>query len=150
MASTPNFLTIALEIRYQIYSRLFINGSVVSISAQRFKDPLRNGVVRACRQTTYETTEYYYANNTFLLSLLNSPETTPALLQRLSCVQHLQVEIGDLVLSPTNRAFFLDSHTQQRYDWFSKTIRQAKRGQEENCMKTLVAIDRCGTSIVSE
>lgn len=150
MASTPNLLAFPMEIRYQIYSYILINGSVVNISAQRMVSPLRNGVVRACRQTLYEMVEYYYANNTFMLSILKSPKSMPVLLQRLSDVQHLQVEIGDLGFSPIDRTFFLHPHTQQRCDWFLKTLRRAERGQEGRFMKTLVAIDRCGTSIVSE
>lgn len=152
MASTqPNLLAMPMEIRYQIYSHLLINGSVVNVvSAQRMVNPLRNGVVRACRQTLYEMVEYYYANNNFLLSLQNTPESTSVLLQRLSRVQHLHVEIGDLGFSPIDRTFFLHPHTQQRCDWFLKILRRAKRGQEGRLMKTLVAIDRCGTSIVSE
>ena len=150
MASTPNFLVIPLEIRYEIYSYLLINSSVINMSAQRMVNPLRNGLVRACRQTFSEMIEYYYANNTFLLSLVNSPDTEPALLRRLGGVKHLQVEFGDLVFSPTNRAFSLPVYTQQRYHWFLKALRRAKRGQEGKFLKTLVAVDRCGTSIVSE
>ena len=150
MASSLKLLAMPLEIRYHIYSHLLVNSSVVNISAQRMVNPLRNGVVRACRQTLYEMVEYYYANNTFMLSILNSPKSMPSLLQRLSGVQHLQVDIGDLGFSPTDRTFFLHQHTQQRCDWFLKTLRRAKRGQEGRLMKTLVAIDRCGTSIVSE
>ena len=150
MTSTPIFLAIPLEIRYQIYSYLLINTSLVNLSAQRAVNPLQNGLVRACRQTFSEMIEYYYANNTFLLSLVKSPETMSALLQRLSGVQHLQLEIGDLVFSPTDRAFFLQAYMQQRCDWFLKTLRQAKQGQKGRFLKTLVAIDRCGTSIVSE
>ena len=150
MASTPNLLVIPLEIRYQIYSHLLINTSVVNVRAQRGVEPLQNGVVRACRQTFSEMIEYYYANNTFLLSLVSSPESTAALLRRLSGVQHLQVEVGDLVFSPTDRAFFLQVHTQQRCDGLLETLRQAKQGQEGRWLKSLVAIDRCGTSIVSE
>lgn len=150
MASTPNLLAIPLEIRYQIYSYLLLNSSVVDVSNRRMADPLRNGVVCACSQTFSEMTEYYFANNTFLLSLLQSPETTPALLQRLGRVQHLQVEIGDLMLSPTREEFLLHSHTQRLYDWFLKILRQAKRGREGSLLRTLVAIDRCGTSIASE
>lgn len=151
MASSLNFLAMPLEIRYQIYSHLLIHTYVVNLSAHRMVNPLRNGVVRACRQTLYEMTEYYYANNTFLLTQQSPPEIAPAILQRrLSGVQHLQVEIGDLTLSPTKRAFFLSSHMQQRCDWFLKNLRLAKGGQEGRFLKTLVAIDRCGTSIVSE
>lgn len=150
MASTANFLTIPLEIRYQVYSHLLVNGSVISVSAQYMDNPLRNGVVRACRQTFYEMIEYYYANNTLLLSLLDMPESTTKFLRHLSRVQHLQMEFGDLGFSPTSRAFFLPVHTQQRCDWFLKTFRQAKQGQEGKMLKSLVAFDRCGTSIVSE
>ena len=150
MTSTPNFLAVPLEIRYQIYSHLLINTSVVNIFATRMVNPLKNGLVRACRQTFSEMIEYYYANNTFLLSLVTSPGSAPALLRRLSDVQHLQVEIGDLVFSPMDRAFSLQVHTQQRCDWFLKILRQAKQSQEGRWLKTLVAVDRCGTSIVSE
>lgn len=150
MASTANLLTIPLEIRYQIYSYFLINSFVVSVSAQCKDNPLRNGVVRACRQTCYEMIEYYYANNSFLLSLLTMPESKPKFLRHLSRVQHLQVGFGDLEFSPMSRAFFLPVHTQQRWDWFFKIFRQAKRSQPGNILKTLVAFDRCGTSIISE
>ena len=150
MASAPNFLSIPLEIRYQIYSYLLINSSVVNIFAPRMISPLQNGVVRACRQTFFEMIEYYYANNTFLLSLISSPENTPALLQRLSGVQHLQIEFGDLVFSPTNRAFSLPVHTQRRCDWLFNTLYQAKQDHKGRFLKTLAVIDRCGTSLVSE
>lgn len=150
MASTPNLLAIPLEIRYQIYSHLLINTSVVDIRAILAVDPLQNGLVRACRQTFSEMIEYYYANNTFLLSLAKSPKAAPGLFRRLSDVQHLQVEIGDLVYSPTDRAFFLQVHTQRRCDWFLKTLRHVKKGREGRWLKSLVAVDRCGTSIVSE
>lgn len=150
MASAPNFLTLPLEIRYQIYSYLLTHKSVVNILSADMVRPLRNGVVRACRQTFSEMIEYYYANNTFLLSLVTSAETTPGFLQRLHGVQHLQLKVGDLVFSPTNRAFSLPVHTQHRCDWLFKTLNQAKHGQEGRFLKTLVAVDHCGTSIVSE
>lgn len=150
MASTPNLLAIPLEIRYQVYSHLLIYEFVVNINHGFAIYPLRNGVVRACRQTFYEMIEYYYANNTFSLFLLPSSEMRPAMLQRLRDVQHLQVDLGDLVLSPTVKAFFLPVHTQQRCDWFLKGLRHTKQGQEGRFLKTLVAIDRCGASIVSE
>ena len=99
----------------------------------------------------HEALDYYYANNTFLLSLLRPPpESTPELRQHLGRVQHLQVELGELVFSPISRAFHLPLHTQWRCDWFLDTLRQAKRGQEERALKTLVAIDRCGNSTVSK
>ena len=146
----PNLLTIPLELRRQIYSHLFIHDSAVNVASDLIERPLRNGVVYSCRQIYYEALDYYYASNTFLLSLPRPPESMSKLLRHLTRAQHLQVEIGDLVLSPINRAFFLQVHTQKRCDWFLKTLRQAKGGQEARTLKTLAAIDRCGTSIVSE
>ena len=150
MSSKPAFLTVPLELRHQIYSHLLINDAVVKIASGAMVKSLRNGIIRSCWQTFHEMLEYYYANNTFLLSLLSPLESTPSLLKHLGRMQHLQVEIGDLVLSPTHTAFFLHRHTQRRSEWFLNTLRQAKRGQEGRYLKTLVAIDRCGTSIVSE
>ena len=150
LASKPKLLTIPLELRRQIYYYTLVHDSVVNVASALIEKPLRDGVVRSCRQMYYEALDYYYANNTFFLSLLRPPECTPQLLRHLSHAQHLQVEIGDLVLSPTDRAFFLHVHTQRRCDWFLKTLRQAKRDSRGNILKTLVAIDRCGTSIVSE
>lgn len=150
MSSKTAFLTIPLELRHQIYSHLLINDAVVKIASGAMVKSLRNGIIRSCWQTFHEMLEYYYANNTFLLSILSPLESTPSLLKHLGRMQHLQVEIGDLVLSPTHTAFFLHRHTQRRSEWFLNTLRQAKRGQEGRYLKTLVAIDRCGTSIVSE
>ena len=150
MASTPYLVAIPLEFRYQIYSYLLIYDFVVNINHDIAIYSLQNGLVRACRQTFYEMIEYYYANNTFSLFLLRSSEMRPAMLERLRDVQNLQVNLGDLVLSPTMRAIFLPVHTQQRCDWFLKCLRHAKQGQEGSFLKTLVATDRCGTSIESE
>ncbi len=149
-ASKSNLLTIPLELRRQVYSHLFIHDSVVNVASDLIERPLQNGVVSSCRQIYYEALDYYYANNTFLLSLPRPPDSMSKLLRHLSPAQHLQVEIGDLVLSPTNRAFFLQVHTQKRCDWFLETLRQAKQGQEGRTLRTLAAIDHCGTSIVSE
>ena len=148
MAFKANFLTIPMELRRQVYNLLFVNDSVLNIARNLVDRPL-HGLIRSCRQLYFETLDYYYANNTFLLSLLRPPEATPKLLRHLSYVQHLQLEIGDLTLSLPLRIFCLPLHTQRRYDWFLKTLRQAKRGQEGQLLKTLVAIDRCGNSIVS-
>lgn len=150
MASPPNFLSLPLEIRYQIYSHFLINSSVVNVLDKLMISPLRNGVMRACRQTFSEMIVYYYANNTFLYSLVSQPRTRPALRQRLNNVQHLQVEVGDLEFSSTHRAFSLPVHTQQRCDWFLKALYRAKKRRQARRLKSLVAIDRCGTSIVSE
>lgn len=151
MASKPKLLTIPLELRRQIYYYTLIHDSVVNVASALIEKPLRDGAVRSCRQIYYEALDYYYANNTFLLSLLRPPECTTKLLRHLSRAQHLQVEIGDLIMlwSP-DRTFSLHVHTQQRCDWFLKTLRQARRGSQGDFLKTLVAIDRCGTSIVSE
>lgn len=150
MVSKANLLTIPLELRCLVYSYLLVHESVVNMTSNLLGRPLRDGMIRSCCQIYNEALDYYYANNTFLLSLLRLLESSPKLLQLLSRVQHLQVEIGDLGFLPTDRTFYLHVHTRQRCDWFLKTLRQAKRGQERRNLKTLVAIDRCGTSIVSE
>lgn len=139
-----------LELRHQIYSYLLINGFIANITTQAMIQPLRNGLVRSCSQIFHEMLDYYYAKNTFLLSLFRPQETSPKLLRHLGRVQHLQVEFGDLVFSPSDRAFFLAIHTQERCDWFLKTLRLARQHQQGHPFKTLIAIDRCGTSIVSE
>ena len=150
MSSQPSLLTIPLELRHQIYSYLLTNNAVVNIATQAMAQPLRNGLVRSCSQTFHEMLDYYYTNNKFLISLLRPMEVKANHLRRLSRVQHLQVELGDLEFSPSDRTFFLHSVTLQRCDWFLKTLRRAKQGQQGTYLKSLVAIDRCGTSLVSE
>ena len=76
-------------------------------------------------------------------------EATAVLLQH-GRVQHLQVELGDLVLAPIDRALFPHSLTRQRWDWFLKTLRKAKKRQQGRLLRTSVEIDRCGTSTVSK
>ena len=150
MSSKPNLLTIPLELRHQIYYYLLINDAVVNIATQAMAQPLQHGLVRSCSQTFHEMLDYYYTNNKFLLSLIRPMEVKRKHLQRLSRVRHLQVEFGDLEFSHRDKAFFLHSLTLQRCDWFLKTLRKAKQGQQGFYLKSLVAIDRCGTSIVSE
>ena len=147
MTCKPNFLTIPLELRHQIYSYLLINDTVVNIATEAMVKSLRNGIIRSCWQASHEMLEYYYANNTFLLSLFSPLQSTPRLVKYLSRVQHLQVEIGELVFLPTRK---LTKHAQHRCDCLLKMLYQANRIREGGFLKTLVAIDRCGTSIVSE
>lgn len=94
--------------------------------------------------------EYYYANNTFLLSLFSPLQSTPKLLKHLGRLQHLQVEVGDLEFPPTSEVFCLTEHAKQRFYCFLTALFQSNRGQRDRFLKTLVAIDRCGTSIVSK
>ena len=150
MSSNSRFLTIPLELRLHIYSYLLTNDAVVNIATQAMAEPLRNGIVRSCRQISDEMLDYYYTNNTFLLSLLNPVGLKPKLLQYLSRMQHLQVEFGGLTFASMDRTFILESLTPQRCDWFLRNLRKAKRGQYGRVLKSLVAIDRCGTSLVSE
>ena len=150
MTSKPNLLTLALELCWQVYSYLFLHDSVVNVGSSLFEKPLRNGIVRACRKTRNEAIEYYYANNTFLLALLRDLRPMSEIQNDLSCVQHLQVELGELWFSTRDRAFVLHPYTQQRWNWFVRALRKAKEGQQGKLLKTLVVVDRCGTSIVSE
>lgn len=150
MSSNSRFLTIPLELRLHIYSYLLINDAVVNIATQAMAEPLRNGIVRSCRQISDEMLDYYYTNSTFLLSLLDPVGLKPKLLQYLSRMQHLQVEFGGLTFASMDRTFILESLTRQRCDWFLRNLRKAKRGQYGRALKSLVAIDRCGTSLVSE
>lgn len=150
MSSKPSFLSVPLEIRHQIYSHLLINESIINIATHAIAKPLRNGMIRSCWQIFHEMLEYYYASNTFLISLFHPLEATPNFLQHLGRVQHLQIEIGDLRLSPEGEGFSLHLHTQQRWDRILEAFFQAWRSQQGRCLKSLVAIDRCGTSIVSE
>lgn len=139
-----------LELRHQIYSYLLINDFIANMATQAMIQPLRNGLVRSCSQIFHEMLDYYYAKNTFLLSLLRPLETSPKLLRHLGRVQHLQVEIGDLSFSPMYRSFVLALPTEERCNWFIKTLHLAKQSQQGHPFKTLIAVDRCGTSIVSE
>lgn len=150
MSSKPSFLSMPLELRHEIYSYLLTNKAIANIATQAMIQPLRNGLVRSCSQIFHEMLDYYYAKNTFLLSLLRPLETSPKLLRHLGRVQHLQVEVGDLGFSPRDRSFFLPFPTQERCNWFLRTLRLAKQVHQGHPFKTLVAVDRCGTSIVSE
>ena len=150
MSSRPSFLTMPLELRHQVYSHLLLNEAVVNIATQAMARPLRNGLVRSCSQIFHEMLDYYYANNTFILSLLHCWKVSAKFLRHLGRVRHLRVHFGDLIFSPSDRAFFLESVTQQRCDYFLKTLRQAKQDRQGHPFKTLVAVDRCGTSLVSE
>ena len=153
MESESPLFKLPLELRQHIYSHLLIHNSVTNITSTLNGKPLRDGFARSCRQLYHETREYYYANNTFLMQLNSHLEARPRILQHLVHVQHLQVELGDLAFSPADRQFVLDGYTQQGWNWFLDVLWQAKRGQPGQrgvFFKTLAAVDRCGTSIVSQ
>ncbi|KAK3170852.1 hypothetical protein OEA41_002936 [Lepraria neglecta] len=111
--------------------------------------PLRKnkGLFLACRQTYLEATEYYWAQNTFLLSLIhpsNAPNRfakgTQGILTYLQRTQNLYLEIGNLQLDG-NDVYSLTDYGREQWNWFLQTLGQAKTGRGDKLLKTLTLID---------
>jgi len=66
MATKPTFLTVPLEIRLHIYSRMLTNDRVLNIVVNDMDSLLRQDLFRVCRQMCYEANEYYWNDNNFL------------------------------------------------------------------------------------
>lgn len=71
----PTFLALPLEIRHSIYSYLLVDqGMPHLVDLNIFRDQesrsTRRGLFHSCRKIYQEAFDYYYANNTFMLSLI--------------------------------------------------------------------------------
>ena len=139
-----------MEIRRHIYSFVLINDSILNMIVSDMDAPLRNnkGLFLACRKTYSETIEYYWTQNTFLLSLTiptHAPNRyhkgTEGILRYLSRMQNLQLEIGNLRLEG-NSIYSLSEYALEQWNWFLQTLCQAKSGEGDKLLKSLVLLDR--------
>ncbi|CAD6570166.1 MAG: hypothetical protein ASARMPREDX12_005160 [Alectoria sarmentosa] len=155
MATTPNLLSIPLEIRRQIYSYLLPNAVDINIVRDDMDGPLRIGLFSVCRDLYHEAFDYYNSTNTFLLDLTEpayAPNRfvngTKGLLKYVRRVQSLQLVIGDsFPLSEDPCA--LSDYAREQFDWFLRTLREANENHEGLWLTNLIVLDHCETSIPS-
>lgn len=153
MATTPNLLSIPLEIRRQIYSHLFPKAVNMNIVRDNMDRPLRNNLFLLCRQIHHEAFEYYYSTNTFLLDLTEpayAPNRfingTKGLLKYIGRVQFLQLVIGD-AFSQNDDPLALSEYAREQFDWFLRTLWEVHQNHEGLWLKNLIVVDQCQTSI---
>ena len=159
----PSILALPLEVRCLIYSHLIYQGSHVSDTNIPNPDEVHRTVRNTflvCRQIHREAFEYYYSNNSFLLSLVSPYYSlkevvarSDTLLARMRFVQSLHLIIntinklpagskdGELTLSDIFRSDSQYPKQQEQWICFLNLLAKAKEGRSERKLKELIISD---------
>lgn len=156
----PTFLALPLEIRHNIYSHLLIDRGVPHlVDTDMFRDQetrrARRSIFLTCRKVYHEAFDYYYAKNTFLLSLITPHYSlrevaakSDLLLRRLQRVQSLLVVIETSEaqrLSALSDPFFLPDtkypKQQQQWTCFVNLLSNCKGTQIGRILRHLTVED---------
>lgn len=155
----PTFLALPLEIRHNIYSYLLVGqGMPHLVDLNMFRDPesrsTRRGIFHSCRKLYQEAFDYYYANNTFMLSLITPhysirelASESDILLRRLQRVRSLilVVETSEEQRrwADTNCSFSYDTkYPKQQQQWMAFVdVMLRSKGNAERLLKDLTIED---------
>ena len=154
MATTPPLLKLPLEMRHHVYSYLLPMTANINMVRDNIGAPLKNEIFRVCRDISSEAFKYYYSTNSFLLDLTEptyAPNRfhsgTTILLKYIRPIQTLQLVIGE-PFPPEVDPGSLSEYDQEQFDWFLKTLQEAKKNAKGLWLRKLTILDHCVTSAV--
>ena len=154
MATTPTLLKLPLEMRHHIYSHLLPMTANVNMVRDDMDAPLKHNLFRVCRDISSEALDYYYSTTTFLLDLTQptyAPNRfhsgTTSLLKYIRPIQTLHLVIGEF-FSLEAKSGSLSEYDQEQFDWFLKTLHEAKKDHKGLWLRNLTILDHCVTFAV--
>ena len=154
MAITPTLLKLPLEMRHHMYSYLLPMTANINMVRDDLDGPLKNSLFRVCRDISSEALNYYYSTNSFLLDLTQptyAPNRfhsgTKSLLKYIRPIQTLQLVIGES-FSPEADPGSLSNYDQEQFDWFLRTLQEAKKNAKGPWLRKLTILDHCVTFAV--
>lgn len=164
MINEPTLLSLPLETRQHIYSHCLINKRDLDMVTDDMHGLVRS-LLLTCRQTNREASNFYYARNTFEISLIsityNAKERgrktflekhlahvrNLRLVIKTSEEQRASIAIGDVHVFFSARSQF--PKQQQQWYWLIDAIGRVKEGQEGLWLTTLKIRDSgLGASIL--
>ena len=155
IATTPTLLKLPLEMRHHIYSYLLPMTANINMVRDDMDAPLKHNLFRVCRDISSEALDYYYSTSTFLLDLTQptyAPNRfhsgTTSLLKYIRPIQTLQLVIGES-FSPEAKSCSLSEYDQEQFDWFLRTLQEAKKDRRGLWLRNLTIIDHCVTFAVA-
>jgi hypothetical protein len=152
MVNEPSLLGLPLETRQHIYSHCLINNRVLDMVTDDMHH-LARGLLRTCRQLNREVADFYYARNTFQISLISAHYNAKErgrttflenhlirvrnlrLVIRTEEVQRESTAIGDVHVFFSIKSQF--PKQQQQWYWFVDTLARVKERQEGLWLSTL-------------
>ena len=157
MATTPNLLSLPLEIRYRIYFYLLPDAADDTNMVRDDMDgPLKIMTNLLCQQIYHEVIQYYYSTKTFILDLTDpryAPNRfvngTKSILKYIRRVQNLRLIIGDVYASNPDSCP-ISEYAREQLDWFLRAFRQANEDREGLWMRTMTVLDCCEITISKE
>ena len=159
MATTPNLLSLPLEIRYQIYFYLLPDAvDNINIVRDDMDGPLKIMTNLPCQQIYHEVIQYYYSTKTFILDLTDpryAPNRfvngTKSILKYIRRVQNLRLVIGDVYMYASNPdSGPISEYAREQLDWFLRALGQANEDREGLWMRTMTVLDCCEITIHKE
>ena len=160
MTTTPNLLSLPLEIRYQIYFYLLLDAKDninMVIDDMDGEPKTATNLLRVCQSIYREFIQYYYFTKTFVLDLTD-PKYAPnrflngtkSILKYIRRVQNLRLVIGDINYCSDNDSCPISEYAREQLDWFLRALGQANENREGLWMRTMTVLDCCEMRVSKE
>ena len=160
MTTTPNLLSLPLEIRYQIYFYLLLDAKDnLNMVKDNMDGELKTttNLLRVCQPIYREFIQYYHFTKTFVLDLTD-PKYAPnrflngtkSILKYIRRVQNLRLLIGDINNSSIHDSCPISEYAREQLDWFLRALGQANENREGLWMRTMTVLDCCEMRISKE
>lgn len=150
MSDKPHLLMLPTEIRYHIYSFIYLEHRIVDFLRPKSYYP-KTGLFLSCHQLHQETLEYYFGRNTFSLPLCRrfAMSDWRFMPRHFNLVKMLHLEANTFFWKSSSNSAKVAEHTencQRRLRKYLKAIFWANQGILAPILKTLTFADRVPTN----